>query len=115
MELHTKTLDGGIELIAPEGEMDLYNSGEFKTLTTKTMDSGPAGIVVDLDQLEYIDSSGISALLFTFTQCKSKGIGLCFVNIKGSVRKVIELTSLSGFFPIADNLDAALERLQANK
>ena len=114
MELGTQQLDNNVVVISPDGEMDLYNASEFKNLATSVMSDNPSGIVVDLGKLEYIDSSGISALLFTFTQCKNRGISLCFVNIKGSVRKVIELTSLSGFFPIADNLADALIRFKAN-
>jgi len=35
---------------------------------------------------------------------------LAFIKVRGSVRRVIELTSLIGFFPIAENLTEALSR-----
>jgi anti-sigma B factor antagonist len=50
-------------------------------------------------------------LLYIFTQSKKKNLGLWFVNVHGSVRKVIELTSLLGFFPIADSFDEAVRKL----
>ena len=115
MEIAVKQLQDGIRVVSLEGEMDLYNASDFKNQINQLFASGSHGIVIDLDRLEYIDSSGISAMLYTFTQCKNRGIGLCFINIKGSVRKVIELTSLSGFFPIAEDLSTALGRIKANR
>lgn len=115
MEIETSKIDEGLQLITMSGEMDLYNAKDLKDAVNAIMAESPVGIVVDLAELEYIDSSGISALLYTFTQTKARSIGLCFINIRGSVRKVIELTSLSGFFPIAASKDEAVTRLKANQ
>lgn len=114
MEIDQSNIDATIHQLRLSGEMDLYNANELKEAIARTIAGGAAGIVLDLHDLNYIDSSGISALLFTFTQCKANRVGLCFINIRGSVRRVIELTSLSGFFPTAGDLNEALSRLKAN-
>lgn len=104
----------GLRHLAVEGEMDLYNAPEFKEQVDSLFQEGAAGIIIDLDKLEYIDSSGISAMIYTFTQSKTRGVGLRFVNIKGTVQKVIKLTSLDGFLPTAADVDAATEQLIAS-
>lgn len=114
MEIRTSHARDGIALIALEGEMDLYNAKDLKDAVNAFLAGDDRGLIIDLHELEYIDSSGISALLYTFTQSKARQKSLCFVNIKGSVKKVIELTSLSGFFPIADSVEDAVKRLEAN-
>lgn len=113
MEIRKKKIDGNMVVLELDGEMDLYNASDFKNEINTLFGEPQDGIVVDLGSLNYIDSSGISAMLYTFTQSKNRNMGLCFVNIRGSVRKVIELTSLSGFFPIADDVVSAVEKIKA--
>lgn len=115
MEIHSRPIDGAIQALNLDGEMDLYNANELKSEVDHLLGRNPQGLVVDLERLNYIDSSGISALLYTFTQCRKRGVGLCFVHVRGSVKKVIELTSLTGFFPIADSISDAVARLKANR
>ncbi len=111
MELKVTELDANITAIALEGEMDLYNSHKLKEFVAEMYDGNPHALILDFQDLSYIDSSGISVLLYIFTQSKKKNLGLWFVNVHGSVRKVIELTSLFGFFPIADSVDEAVRML----
>ena len=108
MELHVRQIEGNITAVELDGEMDLYNSQELKDLIQRTYGTSPRGLILDFGKLGYIDSSGISVLLFAFTQAKKQGVQISFVNVHGPVRKVIELTSLLGFFPIADSYDEAL-------
>lgn len=114
MEITANRIDPGILKIVVSGEMDLYNSHELKSLLTKQIEVGVEPILLDLHDLNYIDSSGISVLLYAFTQSRKRQLGLCFMNVRGSVKRVIELTSLSGFFPIAESLEDAINRLLAN-
>lgn len=111
MELNERRLENGIWHLSVSGEMDLYNADEYKRAMDRLFSDGGAGVVADLDELSYIDSSGIGALLYAVSQSRSRRQGLCFVNVTGSVRKVIELTSLLGFLPIEDTLDDAVSRL----
>ena len=115
MEITEHTPVDGVHLIALDGEMDLYNASDLKEKVGSVLGSGVRRLILDLDKLEYIDSSGISALLYTFTQSRTRSIQLLFINVKGSVRKVIELTSLIGFFPIAENLDDALAQFGSHQ
>lgn len=114
MEINATQIGPGILKIDVSGEMDLYNSHELKSLLTQHIEGGEESLLLDLHDLNYIDSSGISVLLYAFTQCKKRQLGLCFINVRGSVKRVIELTSLSGFFPIAESLEDAVNRLLAN-
>jgi anti-sigma B factor antagonist len=111
MELHVKQINSGVTAIELEGEMDLYNSHKLKEQVQQVFDQDARALILDFQHLEYIDSSGISVLLYAFTQAKKRNLGLWFVHVHGPVRKVIELTSLLGFFPIADSYEDALNML----
>ena len=111
MELHVKQINSGVTAIELEGEMDLYNSHKLKEQVQQVFDQDARALILDFQHLEYIDSSGISVLLYAFTQAKKRNLGLWFVHVHGPVRKVIELTSLLGFFPSADSYEDALNML----
>lgn len=113
MELKDRRMETGAIVLTVAGEMDLYNANDFKKAVDRLMAAATTGLVIDLQELGYIDSSGIGALLYTFTRSKSAGTPICFANVHGSVRRVIELTSLLGFLPIADSVESAAERVQA--
>lgn len=114
MEISVRTI-GDTHRIAVSGEMDMYNSNELKTLFLNLRTADPKPCVFDFADLSYIDSSGISVLIYIFTQSKSAGVPVWYSNVHGSVRKVIELTSLLGFLPIADSEDEALRRIAQSK
>jgi anti-sigma B factor antagonist len=61
--------------------------------------------------VEYMDSSGIGALIYITSTIKKMNLHLAIANVHGSVKKVIELTKLTNFFPIAATLEEAIARL----
>jgi anti-sigma B factor antagonist len=113
MEINHKRVRPGVNLVSVAGEMDMYNSHELKELVTKLFDGGGEPLILDLKGLKYIDSSGVSVLIFVFTQAKKSGIPVWFSNVRGTVRKVIELTSLLNFFPITETAEDAYKKAVA--
>ena len=100
-------------IIDVNGEMDLYNSYKLKELVMKMLDKKVGRFVINLQNVDYIDSSGIGALIYICSTIKKMGLKLVITNIHGSVKKVIELTKLMGYFPIAPTIDEALQRMEA--
>lgn len=109
MELDLKRHPPETTVIAIAGEMDMYNSHELKQVVADLFANGRGPLILDFSELKYIDSSGVSVLIFVFTQARKAGIGLWYANVHGTVRKVIELTSLLNFFPIVDSVETALK------
>jgi anti-sigma B factor antagonist len=100
-----------IYIIDVVGEMDLYNSYKLKELLTKMIDKKIEKYIINLEEVEYIDSSGIGALIHITSTIKKMNLRLSITNVHGSVKKVIELTKLSGFFPIFLSLEEAIKSL----
>lgn len=103
---------GDTYIIDVNGEMDLYNSYKLKELVMKMLEKNIKQFIINLDQVDYIDSSGIGALIYICSTLKKMNLRLAIANIRGSVKKVIELTRLTGYFPIAETLDAALQMVR---
>ena len=108
MDIRVRKMNSSIHIIHVKGEMDMYNSHELKQQVLKMIENGVKGFILDLGDLQYIDSSGISVLIFIYSTLQKNKLRLWFVNVHGSVERVIELTKLNQFFPIAGTLDDLL-------
>ena len=107
MELKIRK-NGDVYIIDVTGEMDLYNSYKLKELVMKMLEKNVKNFVINLEQVDYIDSSGIGALIYICSTIKKMNLNLAIANIHGSVKKVIELTKLMVYFPIANSIEEAL-------
>ena len=101
-----------VYIIDVNGEMDLYNSYKLKELVMKMLEKQVQKFIINLENVEYIDSSGIGALIYICSTVKKMNLKLFITNIHGSVKKVIELTKLMGYFPISNTLDEALQMIE---
>jgi len=102
-----------IYIIDVNGEMDLYNSYKLKELVMKMLEKKVENFVINLDNVDYIDSSGIGALIYIVSTVKKMNLKLIICNIHGSVKKVIELTKLMGYFPIAQSIEEAIQKINS--
>ena len=107
MELKIRKNDD-VYIIDVNGEMDLYNSYKIKELVMKMLEKSVKFFVINLEQVDYIDSSGIGALIYICSTIKKLNLKLAIASVHGSVKKVIELTKLTGYFPMANSVEEAL-------
>lgn len=107
MELKIRK-NGDAYIIDVNGEMDLYNSYKLKELVMKMLEKSVKTFVINLEQVDYIDSSGIGALIYICSTIKKQNLKMAISNVHGSVKKVIELTKLMGYFPMANSVEEAL-------
>ena len=91
--------------------MDLYNAYKLKELVGKMLEKGISYFVVNMEKVEYIDSSGIGALIYVSSALKKKNAKLVITAVHGSVKKVIELTKLTGYFPLEETLKQGILKL----
>jgi len=101
-----------VYIVDVEGDMDLYNAHELKEVVNKLIEKGIDKIIINLEKVDYIDSSGVGALIHIFTSIKRNSFNLRITNVHGSVEKVIKLTKLIGYFPIVEDVKTALQQLQ---
>ena len=92
-----KTDDGCI--IYATGEIDLSNSQELRKTLLAALKTN-AKVMVDLSQVQYIDSSGIASLVegLQFSKSNNKTFNLC--NPSKQVKAIMELARLDKVFTI---------------
>ena len=70
-------------------------------------------VVIDLDQVSFIDSTGLAALVGTAKRATCCGGSLYAVCGRPKIRELFRLTGLDRRIPLARTLDEALEALEA--
>jgi len=99
---------GTIYVLDVSGEMDLYNAFKLKEIITMMVSRRIREYIINLENVQYMDSSGIGALLFVHAELKKRGMLLRIANVKGTVKKVIDLTKLTGYLPISGGVQDAI-------
>ncbi|HRX15458.1 MAG: STAS domain-containing protein [Spirochaetes bacterium] len=107
MEINQREINE-IVLLDIAGEIDLYNAPEIKDIINKLVEEQKYNVIINLEKVTYIDSSGIGALISSLSNLKKYQGGLKIINVFASVRKVFELTKLTSFFEIFDSEEEAL-------
>lgn len=104
-----KRENNGVSILDINGEIDLYNAPEIKEIINSLIAEQKTNVIINLEKVSYIDSSGIGALISSLSNLKKYQGGLKIINVFASVRKVFELTKLTSFFEIYDSEDEAIK------
>jgi anti-anti-sigma factor len=102
LELKLRTL-GKVKIIEIYGKFDIENTEEFETLFQKQLELNPSTLAIDMNKLDYIDSSGIGTLIKSLNAIKGKKGVLILVGLKPMILNVFKLAKLDMFFEILNN------------
>lgn len=91
--------ENGEELkIYPIGELDVYNTEDFKSQVEEIYLKDKKNILVDASQLDYLDSTGLGALIYILNLASEDGYVVALMNLKPSIRKLFTITKLDDSF-----------------
>ena len=105
LEIETQETDG-VSRIALSGEFDLSGIARFEETLAGIEARTPETIVVDLNGLEFMDSSGLRALVTANDRAKRAGRRLAIVPGPPHVRRVFEITQLDDRLDLVDDASA---------
>lgn len=93
---------GPLQVLKLRGELDVASCVILEEEFGRVGDV--QGIVVDLSELEFIDSSGIGLLVGAHEEARAKHSSFALVNGDGQVRQLLELTGLATRLTIFESL-----------
>ncbi len=89
--------------------IDAHNSSELKDYILQMIERGETHIIVQLEHVRFIDSSGLGALLSGHKNTLAKSGRFALTNIQQQVLSMFELTRLNRVFEIYDSVNEAVE------
>ncbi len=112
----TVSLRGNIEVKANiivftfKGQLDAFSEKQFKTFITNVLKKNDLPLVIDLSKIDFLDSSGLGALVQTSKECKKLKLGFSVIG-NSRVSQTIKLVRLGDFLNLKETLDDALTYL----
>lgn len=82
------------------GELDEYSASYVRDAMDSLMTAAtPKQIIVDLEQLDFMDSTGIGVMIGRYKKMKSRGVPLFVRNPSKQIDKIFEMTALYDVMP----------------
>jgi anti-sigma B factor antagonist len=100
MKIDHKT-KGNIEIFELHGEVDFHSSPELRSLLQKVLKKEPSNVLINLDQVSYIDSSGLATFVEALQKIKKYNGQLVLSSLAAAVRSVFEIAKLDSIFQLA--------------
>lgn len=91
------------------GEIDLSNAPHIYTLIWRTSRRGSQSLILNLERLDFMDSSGLQVLLRLREKLRSKKQDVCLVGPRPQIKKLLKLTGFDKLFPLYDTNSQAKE------
>ena len=82
------------------GEVDIYTANELKDELNIAIEERPKNLVINMKNLDYIDSTGLGILIGVVKRLKQKQGDIYIVNTKPNVRKIFTITGLDKIFKV---------------
>jgi len=96
---------GEHKVIQVSGEVDLYNVSELKRALFSVTDGRHPSIIVDMRGINYMDSSGIGALVAGQKKMRAHNGKFALLSPTEDVLNILKLATLDRFFKIYESED----------
>lgn len=100
--------EGDISVIMLEGDLGLKGTDKLVAEFVQFEDGGRCRMVLDLEKVSFICSSGLGGLAVTLKNLREKGGDLKLVNPAGDVKEKLEITELDKQFDICSSVKEAI-------
>jgi anti-anti-sigma factor len=111
MEIATEELPGGITCVILAGSLDIVGAAAID-LQMNVIAGAHKTVLVDLRQVSFIGSMGLSALVAPARAIKSRGGKMVLFGPNEMVAQVLKTSAIDTLIPVYHDLEAAVAALQ---
>ena len=109
VELSISKVDS-VSVVTLKGTIIAGNDKELlMARAEELLEAGETRIILDLGQVNYVDSTGIGALVHIHTTAERRGATVKLLNLTKRIHDVLQITRLSTVFGIYSDLQKAIE------
>lgn len=109
LDLHQ---EGILVLDIREPRLEARNAPEFRALLIQRIEGGADAIVLDMSQVEFIDSSALGALIGAIKKMGPLG-RIAIAQASPTIERLLKLTRMDKVFPIHATVDSAVDTFKA--
>jgi len=107
LTLTTRT-QGPFEIIDVGGEVDVYTAPRLREAIVAAIDEGHTRLVIDVENVAFLDSTGLGGLVGALKRVRADGGSLDIVCTHERLLKIFDITGLDKVFGLHGSVDAAM-------
>jgi anti-sigma B factor antagonist len=111
IKVHVRQSEGDAYVVELAGEIDVYTSPKVKDAITELIDQGHYNLVINLEKVRYIDSTGLGVLIGGLKRVREHGGSVSLVCTNPQIKKIFDITGLVKIFGIFDTEPNAMKAL----
>ncbi|GAB3147842.1 hypothetical protein GCM10027258_41890 [Amycolatopsis stemonae] len=97
-----------VVVVAVAGELDMVGAQPLRSELAARIRSGPAGLVVDFERVEFCASPGLRVLAETAMAAAEAGVPFVVAGARPNVARALEMGRLIEVVLLADDVDQAV-------
>lgn len=109
----TREVRDNYQLFRLTGLLDAFSEPTFRKVLGNCIDEGPPNAILDLSAIDFIDSSGLGALVQLAKKAQSASGSLQIVT-NARVTQTVKLVRLEKFLSLQPSVDVAIESVSSN-
>jgi len=108
MKINVRQRDG-VTILEPKGKITIgVGDVALREAVHRELEAGSRSILIDMNGVTTIDSSGIGELVSTYTSVKNRGGKLKLLHLPDKVSDILQITQLISVFETYDDEDEAV-------
>ncbi len=107
MEVLQMKRDGVMVITVPWEKLDMSTTAEFKEAMTQAI-AGETAVVLEMGKVQFVDSSGLGALLSVLRDLSGRGADLKLSQVQKRVRAMFELVRMHRILSVYDTTEEAI-------
>ncbi|MEM9447488.1 MAG: STAS domain-containing protein [Cyanobacteria bacterium P01_E01_bin.6] len=108
----TREVRDSCQIFRLAGLLDAFSEPTFRKVLESFVQAAPKNIILDLSKIDFIDSSGLGALVQIAKKAQTAGATFQVVT-NPRVTQTVKLVRLEKFLALQETLDAALQNVKA--
>ncbi len=101
----------GVAVIDLRGEIDRGAEEALNTAYVRAVDDDPAAILLNFNDVEYINSTGIALIVGLLARARKEGRSITAYGLSDHYKEIFQITRLSDFMAIFDDEESAVTEL----
>jgi anti-anti-sigma factor len=94
-----------VKIFQPSGILDGIQGAQLRREITSTVETGVEIVLLDFQDITFINSSGLGTLLAALKAVRATGGNIFICSINQQVKMVFEMTKMERIFKVFDNRD----------
>lgn len=108
----TRDIKDNYQLFRLTGLLDAFSEPTFRKVMGKCVEEGPKHLILDLSHIDFVDSSGLGALVQLFKKAQTEQ-GTLQIVTNPRVTQTMKMVQLDRFFTLRPSVDDAIEQVKS--